>query len=225
MPADQPPIDAASHWEYILELVPKITAELSLDPLFLLALLKEDDWSFVIKLHALLEGAVTHLLTQSSQDDRLADFYRRLPLNNLRVGKLAAVQALGLFDPWQLRFVSALSQLRNDLTHDVKNASFTFETFWQSLSKSKKDEFLTGVLITKKPSRDLLARWRDERTAHLLKSYLWNIALMVLSDVYLKSKEARLSSREAALDAAMAKMGYELSDKLSSAPSLPLSST
>jgi len=40
---------------------------------FLESLKNEDDWSFVIKIHALLEAAVSHLLCKTLGRDELAD--------------------------------------------------------------------------------------------------------------------------------------------------------
>jgi len=43
-------------------------------------LLKEDDWSFVIKLHSLIEASVTHLLTETldiALKDYVTDFINK----------------------------------------------------------------------------------------------------------------------------------------------------
>ena len=48
---------------------------------FLNLLIKEDDWSFIIKLHALVEAAVSHLLA-SICGDRLLDIFTRLELSS-----------------------------------------------------------------------------------------------------------------------------------------------
>ena len=43
-----------------------LESELNLPPQFLERLRLEDDWSFVIKTHALVEAAVSHQLSQNS---------------------------------------------------------------------------------------------------------------------------------------------------------------
>jgi hypothetical protein len=45
-------------------------------------LVDEDDWSFVIKLHALFEAACAHLLLFHFREPELADIVARLELSN-----------------------------------------------------------------------------------------------------------------------------------------------
>lgn len=47
-----------------------------------------DDWSFVIKLHALAEAALTHLLTAAVGREELSDLFSSLPMADSRRGKL-----------------------------------------------------------------------------------------------------------------------------------------
>jgi hypothetical protein len=91
---------------------------------FCLALLQESDWSFVIKLHALLETAVSQLLVHSLGRRELADTFASLEMSNTKTGKLAFVNALRLLPKAQIEFIRALSELRNQLVHRVKNVSF-----------------------------------------------------------------------------------------------------
>jgi hypothetical protein len=91
---------------------------------FCLALLHESDWSFIIKLHALLETAVSQLLVQSLGRRELADVFARLEMSNSKSGKLAFVNALRLLPKVQVEFIRALSELRNQLVHRVKNVGF-----------------------------------------------------------------------------------------------------
>lgn len=60
-------------------------------------LIKEDDWSFIIKLHALVEAAVSHLLATICGEELLTVF-TRLQLSSETVGKLAFAKALHTLD-------------------------------------------------------------------------------------------------------------------------------
>src|SRR3546814_8687791 len=59
-------------------------------------LLGEDDWSFVIKLHALFEAAFTHLLLFHFKEPELTDIFARLELSNKATGKIAFLGKLEL---------------------------------------------------------------------------------------------------------------------------------
>jgi len=94
---------------------------------FCLGLLKKDDesdWSFVIKLHALLETAVSQLLVHSLARKELTDVFASLEMSHTKTGKLAFVKALDLLPKAHLDFIRTLSELRNQLAHRVKNVSF-----------------------------------------------------------------------------------------------------
>lgn len=89
-------------------------------------LTKGDDWSFVIKIHALLEAALTHLLASELERPELTDILSKIETSDKRAGKVAFVKALKLLDEDHRRFINALSELRNVLVHDIRNTSFSF---------------------------------------------------------------------------------------------------
>lgn len=89
-------------------------------------LTKGDDWTFIIKIHALVEAALTHLIVAELERPELADIIAKLETSDTRTGKVAFVKALKLLDDHHRRFVRALSELRNGLVHDVRNTSFSF---------------------------------------------------------------------------------------------------
>jgi hypothetical protein len=111
-------------------------------------LLHEDDWSFVIKLHAVFEAVVTHLLTYHFQEESLADLFARLELSNKTTGKIAFMKAIGWMGKDNRRYISSLSELRNALVHDVRNCSFDLK---EMVSKYSEKE-LKAFTVTFSPS-------------------------------------------------------------------------
>lgn len=108
---------------------------------FFESLYDEDDWSFVIKLHALLESACTHLLNFHFTEPELADTFSRLELSGKPVGKTAILGKLGLLGKEHRRYVSALSELRNDLVHDIRNSSFSLDQYVSELDRTSLKNF------------------------------------------------------------------------------------
>lgn len=105
----------------------ELEARIGLSPGFSTRLLRdEDDWSFVIKLHALFEAVCTHLVIYHLQEPAIARIVARMELSNKSTGKIAMLSAVGLLGSAQRRFLTALSELRNDLVHDVRNCDFHF---------------------------------------------------------------------------------------------------
>lgn len=118
--ADAPPNLTAKAAEATLK-------SLGVAPTFFDDLLKKgDDWTFVIKSHALLEAALIHLLLIELERPELADVLSKLETSDTRTGKIALVKALKLLDEHHRRFIRTLSELRNGLIHDVRNTSFSF---------------------------------------------------------------------------------------------------
>jgi hypothetical protein len=104
-------------------------------------LLEEDDWSFVIKLHALFEAACTHLLLFHFKEPELTEIFARLELSNKTTGKIAFLGKLELLGKDNRRLVAALSEMRNSLVHDVRNAEFSLESMVAGLDSTALKQF------------------------------------------------------------------------------------
>jgi hypothetical protein len=109
---------------------------------FFECLLKEDDWSFVIKAHALIESASTHLLVGFFSVTELEDIFARLELGNTIYGKIVFMKKLNLLTDDERRFIQTLSELRNKVVHNVRNVNFTFKHYISTLDKNQKDNFI-----------------------------------------------------------------------------------
>jgi hypothetical protein len=95
---------------------------------FFISLLNEDDWSFIIKLHALYEAAISSLITEKIGQSELNDFIAKLELGGPK-GKMALAQKLGLLDREEIAFIQKLSEIRNDLVHYVGNTNIKLESY------------------------------------------------------------------------------------------------
>ncbi|MEN3327558.1 MAG: hypothetical protein V7638_2365 [Acidobacteriota bacterium] len=113
--------------------------------MFLLDLLKEDDWTFVIKAHALIETAVTQMLVEHLGEVELMKIVELLPLSENRTGKIAVARQLKLLDDKQRRFVRFFSELRNSLVHRLDNLNFTFENYVSTLDSNQRRSLKESV--------------------------------------------------------------------------------
>ena len=107
-----------------------VESDIGITPGFLERLLDEqDDWSFVIKVHALAGAALTYLLTTAVGREELGDLFDSLTMGDARKGKLAIAESLRLLDPRRVVFLRALGRIRNRFAHDVKYAGFRIEDY------------------------------------------------------------------------------------------------
>lgn len=114
----------------------------------------EDDWSFIVKAHALVEAACAELLTEYVGSREVLDPFSRLELSDKRAGKMAFLRALSLLDDDERRFVSALSELRNVLVHNVRNTSFVLSVHVASLDAQQRKSFAHSFGFAFLPEKD-----------------------------------------------------------------------
>jgi hypothetical protein len=86
-------------------------------------LVDDDDWSFVLKAHALLESAVCAWLAAYLQHPELEE---SLAADVEMSSRINLMSALGIGTKAGRRSMPALSNLRNDVAHSAKGTQFTF---------------------------------------------------------------------------------------------------
>ena len=127
---------------------------LNVTPRFFQGLLNEkNDWSFIIKIHALVEAAVSHYLSMRIGSDKLENVFQRLPLSTAHGGKIDFLKALGLLKEHR-GFIVLLSKIRNDYVHIVSNVDLRFEDYFdasEDIFKPLVKEFRKVFPKTSKP--------------------------------------------------------------------------
>jgi len=109
----------------VFEKIRDLERELGLPEGFYRKLLKDDDWSFVIRLSSLVEAACTHALTHRLHAPELADALAFLS-QSARIGMLEDLDAV---TKEQARILRRLATLRNGLVHKISNVEFTFTSY------------------------------------------------------------------------------------------------
>jgi hypothetical protein len=103
----------------IPEAIRALEAEIGLPPGFFAGIAREDDWSFVIKLHALIEHCVTSLIVRRTKGLGLDRVVGQLRFNDIKTGKLAVARDLQLLSPEYVDFIRAVCEIRNAFVHYV----------------------------------------------------------------------------------------------------------
>jgi hypothetical protein len=136
--------------------IESLSNRIGIPPSFFESLVKEDDWSFIIKLHALFEAAVNLLLVHALDNNSLDTFISRLELSNNTTGKLAMAKSLRVLGEANRRFLRKLSELRNQLIHDVRNIDFSLSAYVEGLNADRMKAFAIAfspfeALVAKQP--------------------------------------------------------------------------
>lgn len=123
----------------------RLEKRLGLPEGFIAHLENEDDWSFVIKSHALLEAAVSHLLAHTLGRPELIDVFSRLDMAAQKWGKLAFAKALDVIDDADRRFIRELGEIRNAFAHQISNAGATLSGYFEGLNADRRKSVIAGL--------------------------------------------------------------------------------
>lgn len=100
----------------------------------------KDDWTLIIKLHAMIETALNGALLKDFEKPELAGIIAKLDTSNTAIGKAAFAKALGILMPSSVGFLQKLSELRNVCVHDIRNFHFDLVAYLENLSDKKRNE-------------------------------------------------------------------------------------
>jgi hypothetical protein len=84
----------------------------------------DDDWTLVVKLHAMIETALNSTIILHLGTLELRKVIANLDTSNQKTGKAAFAKALNILPHNSIVFIQKLSELRNVCVHDIRNFSF-----------------------------------------------------------------------------------------------------
>ena len=165
-----------------------ITETVGISRKLLASLDDDDDWTFVIKMHGILEAVLNHLLLSQFNNPALTDIISKLETNNERTGKIAFINACDLLPENARGFIRLFSQLRNRAVHDVKNFDLNLADYLAALDGNKKKNWKTALTswMVSKPSE----QFRD-RTLCAPRDAIYNCCMMILIRSHGKHSEAQ----------------------------------
>lgn len=123
------------------EVILELESRLGVKKDFFIKLLDEDDWSFIIKLHSLFEAACSHLLLYHLKEPNLTETINKIDLSSKPIGKLAILEKLALIGKENRRLIMKLSELRNNLVHDIRNTEFNLKKMVEELEPKQLRQF------------------------------------------------------------------------------------
>ena len=167
-------------------------------------LINEDDWSLVIKSHALLESACADMLCHHFGKYELADIFAQMDMSNKRYGKIAFISSLNLLNKSERRFISELSELRNRLVHNASSVTFSLGNYFSNLTREKQERLSSALNL-----RLERISTEDEviEGVNLLieqpRAVIWSSLTLCLSSIYIQDVFA--IKRNELIDGAMKK--------------------
>ena len=146
---------------------------------FLFALLEEDDWSMIIKSHALIESMLTELIVSRTEESELKVIVERLPISDSQIGKLSIAKEYKLLSKEQRAFIRRLSELRNWIVHKFENIDFRLDEYVTTLDGQQVKSWKNVFTWYAKDAETKLA-W-SEATIQNTKVAIWFSIFMFVS--------------------------------------------
>jgi hypothetical protein len=122
-------------------------ADVKVDDAFFNDLEDADDWTFIIKTHALIESICTRCCVLALGEPALLDFFSRLENSNPRTGRVAALRLLGLLDKPYARAITKWSELRNLVVHDVAQTNFSLTNYLEEAGDGAQKAFYDTMAL------------------------------------------------------------------------------
>jgi hypothetical protein len=107
----------------------------------------DDDWSFVLKVHALMEASLAILLAEriGGRDlpnlSNLSNSLSRLEMNRRHTGKVDLAFTLGLIKERDRLLLRQLSELRNTYVHQVRNVGLSLVDHVATFDQNQRTNF------------------------------------------------------------------------------------
>lgn len=170
-----------------------LESELGLKSGFFNGLQSEDDWSFVIKCHALMETACSFLLTAYFNKPNYGDIFSRIEMSDTKKGKVAFLKEAGLVIPEEAKFIIALSELRNKLVHNISEVAFKFKNHISSLDANQKKSFVKklGYAYLESDDKGKLVISNGDFILSNPKRTIYEGVKVILGIIMLQVKESR----------------------------------
>ncbi|MWL87683.1 hypothetical protein [Cupriavidus sp. SW-Y-13] len=182
--------------EEVEDIVGRLQEELKLPNGFFQKLRDEDDWSFVIKLHAMLEAALGHVIVHRLGYDALADAVSYMDMSDKRKGKVVIAAALGMLVSHEITYCDVLSELRNVCAHDIRESvAFDLVKTCAAMKPSQRGKFIKGVCGDDGNDKIEVAGRATTRSEVALENpkwALWHIGMYVLAHLCLQKETEAL---------------------------------
>jgi hypothetical protein len=104
-----------------------------------------DDWSFIIKLVAIIESTLTRLLLEKSGDIKFINLFESISLSR----KIDLLFELRQYSLKKKTFIKNIKKKRNKLAHDSNELDFKFKIFIKELDNNQRNELLHAINISK----------------------------------------------------------------------------
>ena len=172
-----------------------IENSMSLPPGFFCSLCKEDDWSFIIKMHAFLEAQLSTVIADHLNKEELSSIITQIPMSDTKYGKVKIAYSLNIISKEMLTYIKSLSEMRNKLVHNIENVNFDINDDFKSKDKqAQQSQYNNFGFALKDPEYEETNNRKIFNNSPKKAIHLSGLA--IVQELYLKKIEAKSSNLE-----------------------------
>jgi hypothetical protein len=149
-----------------------------------------DDWTLIVKLHAMIETGLNGAILLHLSEPALEPIIAKLDTSNQATGKVAFAKALKIIPKASAIFIQQLSEFRNYCVHDIQHFDFDLQKHLDGMKPDRKKQFTKAV-------RDLI----KNLTAPTIQHQLYVCTIMTMASIHghaLRCNERDLTAKSAA---------------------------
>lgn len=162
---------------------------------FLDSLCEEDDWSFIIKMHAFLEAQLSTVIVDHLNKEELSSVITEMPMSHGKYGKARIARSLGIISKEMLTYINSLSALRNKLVHNIENVKFNINNEYEKKVKKAQEVQYNNFGFALKGSE-----YEEKNTQKIFnnspKKAIHFSGIAIVQKLYLEKMEAKNSNLE-----------------------------
>ena len=152
----------------------------------------EDDWSLVVKLHALLETACSVLLAEELGHPEITDPFSKVQMGNRGNGKLAFIYTLNLLQKHEIAFLEILGVLRNKFAHNVASTGISLNAVIETMNPEERRKCRKALAM----KATINSQGREYPASELVEKQpevaIWVFSSQILSKVHLMMIGAKM---------------------------------
>jgi hypothetical protein len=122
-------------------------------PKLLKSLSKDDDWTFTIKIHGIIEAGLNHMLLETLGYPELRKIISKMDTSG---GKLVFTRALNLLPERARMFVRGVSTIRNAAVHDITHFDISLIEYEKKLDSDQRRNWNAGLGIGVAPGTSVV---------------------------------------------------------------------
>lgn len=149
-----------------------------------------DDWTFVITLHAMIEAVLNNMIVVKLGHPELRGIISNTDTGDRQRGKLALAKTLDLLSERERKFIRILSELRNDIVHNISEFEFSFAKWISEMEpvnfKNLKNAMPESMPEGLETEDDVFIHWdralKEQPRQSVLTAAMWTITSRQMYD-------------------------------------------